>query len=129
MATILAVAGVAAINALAFLGTNYVFSKLSVHGAAERKRHDLAIEQLSKDREKYNEERFNRLDFINRRLCEKQETREYISDMDYGMNEYHRVFGTSLPPLGKEPELSDYYQPSQTQRDGELSGFFQVSVF
>ena len=30
------------VNALAFSGTNFVFSRFMVHGAEERKRHDLA---------------------------------------------------------------------------------------
>jgi len=35
---------------LAFSGTNFLFGKL---GGAERKRHNLAIEQLSKDHAEY----------------------------------------------------------------------------
>ena len=48
MAAILSIiAGIAGagINALAFSGTNYVFSKLS-HGDTEKLRHDKAIEKL-----------------------------------------------------------------------------------
>ena len=67
------VVGAAVINVLAFSDTNYVFSKLSDHGAAERKRHDLVIEQPSKDREKCNDTRLNPLDFIGQQLREKQE--------------------------------------------------------
>ena len=33
----------AVVNALAFSGTNFVFSRLTGHGAEERKRHDLAL--------------------------------------------------------------------------------------
>ena len=120
MASILALAGGAAINALAFSGTNYLFSTFSDHGLAERKRHDLALEKLTGDREKYNEERLNRLDFINRRIREKQQGREYIQDLDAAMSEYARIFGRSLPPLPKEPELADYYQPSEQQKNAEL---------
>ena len=39
------------INALAFSGTNAAFSLLGDHGGAERERHNLAIERLSKARE------------------------------------------------------------------------------
>jgi len=42
--------GGALVNALAFSGTNDLFGKL---GGAERKRHNLAMEQLSKARAKY----------------------------------------------------------------------------
>ena len=33
-------------NALAFIGTNFFFSKLMDHGEKERKRHDLALEKV-----------------------------------------------------------------------------------
>ena len=42
MAGIVAMLFGAGINALAFSGSNYMFSKLSNHGADERKRHNEA---------------------------------------------------------------------------------------
>ena len=48
MASLAMVIGGAAINALAFSGTNFLFSTLSNHGTAERERHDLAIEKLQR---------------------------------------------------------------------------------
>ena len=44
--TLLFTIGRAVVNALAFSGTNFVFSRLTDHGAKERKRHDLAEEEL-----------------------------------------------------------------------------------
>ena len=38
MVSLLAIGANAAINAIAFSGTNYIFSKFSDHGEAERKR-------------------------------------------------------------------------------------------
>ena len=49
MVSLLAVRASAAINALAFSGTNYIFSKFSDHREAERKRHDIALEGLQRD--------------------------------------------------------------------------------
>ena len=43
-------------NALAFSGTNFVFSRLTDHGAEEGKRHNLAEEQLQKAKYKWNED-------------------------------------------------------------------------
>ena len=48
MASLAMLIGGAAINALAFSGSNYLFSKLSDHGEAERKRHDLAMKSFKK---------------------------------------------------------------------------------
>ena len=56
MASLAVMIGGAAINALAFSGSNYLFSKLSDHGEAERKRHDLAMEDFQKARDEWNKE-------------------------------------------------------------------------
>ena len=39
------------VNELAFSDTNFVFNRLTGHGAEERKKHDLAVENLRKARE------------------------------------------------------------------------------
>ena len=71
MASVLFTIGGAVLNALAFSGTNFVFSRLTDHGAEERKRHDLALEKLQRARDKSNRDRMKRLDFMNKRLREK----------------------------------------------------------
>ena len=43
------------VNALAFNGTNFLFSRFTDHGEKERKRHDLVIKKLQRTREKWNE--------------------------------------------------------------------------
>ena len=120
MASLLVLGASAAINALAFSGTNFLFSKFSDHGEEERKRHDLAIEELQKDRDEWNKERISRLDFINKRLREKKEAQTYIQNLDSAMLEYYRVFNFKWEPLRQEPQLSDYYIPSDQQKNGEL---------
>ena len=120
MASLLSIGASAAVNALAFSGANYLFSKFSDHGEAERKRHDVALEHLQRDRNKWNQERLKRLDFINKRLRDKKEARDYIGNLDSAMLEYYRVFGVQLKPLPPEPQLSDYYNASDQQKSGEL---------
>ena len=46
MASLLFAVGGAVVNALAFSGPNFVFSRLRDHGAEEHKRHELALEKL-----------------------------------------------------------------------------------
>ena len=118
MASLLAIGASAAVNALAFSRTNYLFSKFSDHGEAERKRHDIALEDLQRDRDKWNQERLKRLDFINKRLRDKKEARDSIGNLDSAMLEYYRIFGVKLKP--SEPQLSDYYNASDQQKSGEL---------
>ena len=80
------------VNALAFSGTNFFFSRLTDHGAEERKRHDLALEKLQRAKYDGNRDRMKRLDFMNKRLCEKNELRTSINNVDEAMLEYYRVF-------------------------------------
>ena len=80
MALLIFTLGGALVNALAFRGTNFVFSRLTDHGAEERKSHDLALEKLQRARDEWNKDRMKRLDFINKRLCEKNEARAYINN-------------------------------------------------
>ena len=120
MASLLAIGASAAVNALGFSGTNYLFSKFSDHGEAERKRRDLALEDLQRDRDKWNQDRMERLDFINKRPRDKKEARDYIGNLDSAMLGYYRIFGVKLKPLPPEPQLSDYYNASDQQKSGEL---------
>ena len=120
MASLLFTVGGAVVNALAFSGTNFIFSRLADHGAEECKRHDLAEEKLQRARDEWNKDRIKRLDFINRRLGEKSEVRTYSNNVDEAMLEYCRVFAKQIKPLPPEPELSDFYHPSEIQKNGEL---------
>ena len=120
MVSLLTIGASAAVNALSFSGTNYIFSKFSDHGKAERKRHDIALEDLQRDRDKWNQDRVKRLKFINKRLRDKKEARDYIGNLDSAMLEYYRVFGVKLKPLPPEPQRSDYYNASDQQKSGEL---------
>ena len=61
-----------------------------------------------------------RLDFINKRLREKNEARAYINNVDEAMLEYYRVFAKQIRSLPREPQLSDFYHPSEAQKNGEL---------
>ena len=56
MASVLFTIGGALVNALAFSGTNFVFSRLTDHGVEECKKHDLALPKLQKARDEWNME-------------------------------------------------------------------------
>ena len=43
-----------------------------------------------------------------------------FKDINSTMQEYSMVTGWNLEPLNKEPELSDFYTPSQDQMNHEL---------
>ena len=120
MASVLFTIGGAVVNALAFSDTNFIFSRLTDHGAKERKRHDLALEKLQRARNEWNKDRMKRLDFINKRLREKNEARTYINNVDEAMLEYYQVFAKQIRSSPPESQLSDFYHQSEDEENGEL---------
>ena len=121
MATLAMMAGGALINALAFSGTNAAFSMLGDHGFTERKRHDLAVERLSKAREDWNRHREQRLDLINKTPGDQRHAEHTFRDLDDAMREYNKVSRQHFPPLRDEPKLSDFYNPSRQRKDAEIA--------
>ena len=120
MASVLFTIGGAMVNALAFRSTNFAFTRLTDQGVKERKRYDLARERLQRARDKWNRDRMGCLDFINKRLREKNEAKTYVNNVDEAIVEYYWVFAKQTTPLPPEPELSDFYHPSNNQKNGEL---------
>ena len=102
--------GGALANALAFTGSSYLFHRLSADNIdAERKRYDAAIEALQAAQIEWAHKRQEQIDFINNqfRLERKAETK--FKELNVAMREYHEVFDHELPPLPREPVLSDFY--------------------
>jgi hypothetical protein len=114
--------GGAVINALAFSGSNFMFSQLG-HGDAdaERKRHDLAVEQLNAAQAAWSKKRTERLDFLNEELRRQGHALQTFRDVDEAAAEYHRVTGGQLDSLGSEPTLSDFYVPDEAQKNREIA--------
>ena len=114
--------GGAMVNALAFSGSNYLFSMLrSSDLNEERKHHDQAVEQLQAVQEKWFRKRTERLNWINKDLRRQRHAVQTFRDVDDAMREYWRVTGTKLDPLWPECKLSDFYVPSSGQRDREIA--------
>ena len=112
-------AGGALANALAFSGTNYLFGQLGDRGE-EMKRHNLAMEQLSRARHEFNRQRQQRLDFINQTLRDQRHAEQTFSDFGMAMEQYYKVTGNQLPQLRDPPKLNDFYNPSRQHKDSEL---------
>ena len=105
-------------NALAFTGSSYLFHRLSADNIdSERKRHDAAIEKLQAAQIEWAHKHQQRIDFINNqlRLGRKAETK--FTELNEAMREYHylSLFGHELPPLPREPVLSDFCTPTDEQ--------------
>ena len=111
--------GGAIANAVAFTGSNYLFGLLG-GGSEERKRHDEAVEKLQKATAEWNKKRAERLDFVNERLREQGLAEQDRRDVDAAMSLYAQVTGKQIE-LPHKPQLSDFYVPSEAQRDRELA--------
>ena len=86
------------------------------HCEEESKRHDLALEKLQRARDEWKRGRMKHLDFMNKRLLEKNEARTYIDNVDQAMLEYYGVFAKQIKSLPPKPDLSDLYHPSGAQK-------------
>ena len=67
------------------------------------------------------------IDFINKKLSEKNEAKAYINNVDEAMLAYYRVFAKQIKP--PEPMLPDFYHPSKGQKNGELLLLHWVQVW
>ena len=115
-------------NTLAFTGSSYLFHRLSKDSIdAERKRHDAAIEQLQAARIEWAHKQQQRIDFINNQLRLERKAEVKFTELNDAMREYYGVFGHKLPPLPREPVLSDYYTLTNEQHNRE-SGFIALSM-
>lgn len=112
MASVAMVIGGAVVNALAFSGSNYMFSKLgSDH---ERRRHDKALEELAKASQAYEKRRLALLDYANNKLTQQGMARRSFAESEKAMQLY------SNAALGPPPKLGDFYDPPDTQKNAEL---------
>ena len=113
------------VNALAFTGSNYLFSRLSRESIdVERKRHDKAIEDLQRAQINWAKKRQERLDYINDEIAKEHKAEKKFADLSSAMQQYFIVTGRQLEPLPPKPVLSDFYVPSEDHHNRELAFIF-----
>ena len=107
MASIGFLIGGALVNALAFTGSNYLFSSLSKESIdKERKRHDKAIEDLQRAQIEWAKKRQEQLDYINNEIMKEHKAEKRFMDLNSAMQQYFLVTGRQLEPL----PLNQYFQ-------------------
>ena len=125
MASIGFLIGGALVNALAFTGSNYLFSSLSKESIEkERKRHDKAIEDMQQAQLLWAKKRQERLDYINDQIIKKHKAEKRFADLSSAMQKYFIVTGKQLEQLPPKPVLSDFYVPSEDYHNRELAFIF-----
>ena len=120
MASIALMIGGAIINATTFVGGSYLAKYLSGSSDSdeEKKRHDLAVEKYQKECEKYKENRAKLNDWIMTNDRIKDEAKENFKNTDYALQLYNKIHQDDMDL--REPQFSDFYQPSVQQKQGEI---------
>ena len=122
MASVGFLIGGAVINALAFSGSNFLFSSLSKESIdKERKRHDKAIEDLQRAQIEWAKRRQERLDYINSQIVKERKAEKRFTDLNSAMQQYFLVTDRQLEPLPSKPVLSDFYVPSEDHLNREVA--------
>ena len=120
--------GGALINALAFSGTNFLFSSLSKESIdKEQKRHDKALEDMQQAQIEWAKKRQERLGYINNEIVKEHKAEKRFSNLNTAMQQYFLVTGRQLEPLPPKPVLSDFYVPSEDHHNRELA-FITLSM-
>ena len=103
-----------------FIGGSYLAKYLSGSSDSdeEKKRHDLAVEKYQKKYEEYEENRAQLNDWIMTNDRIKDEAKENFKNTDYALKLYNKIHQEDLSL--REPQFSDFYQPSAQQKQGEI---------
>ena len=123
MASIAIMVGGAVLNAAAFIGGIFLARALGGGDKAaldEKVRHDKALEAYQAAYAKYSRDRTKLLDWIATNTQIKAEAKQNFTNTDYAFKLYNQAHPEKqmIPP--KEPKVSDFYQPSEQQKNGEL---------
>ena len=112
MASITIMIGGAVLNATAFIGGNYLARAL---GGGDK-----ALEAYQATYAKYIRDRTHLLHWIATNAQIKAEAKQNFTNPDYAFKLYNQAHPDErmIPP--KEPKFSDFYQPSEQQKNGEL---------
>ena len=102
-------------NAFAFAGAGFLFSKLNHSGYKDEiKRHNLALEHLSKAKQEWYEEEVSRKNKIEEKRHQLVEANKDINTTNEALNALaHLNMVMEKRSLEREPTLNDYYKPSE----------------
>ena len=100
-------------NAFAFAGAGYLFKMFDKNGYAEEaKRHNMAMEALTVEREKYLEEVTDRRNKIVQLREELAEANSDIKSTNQSLELLRRINELTRKTMPRKPQLSNHYKPS-----------------
>ena len=116
--------GGAIANAVSFTGGIYLTRYLSRDSAAamekEREWHDRALEAYQAAYAKYMRDGTKLVDWIAKNAQEKAQAKQNFTNTDYAFKLYNQAHPDARMTPPEEPKISDFYQPSEQQKNGEL---------
>lgn len=118
MASIAIMIGGAILNATTFIGGSYLAKYLGGKGTdEERIRYDRALEKYERDHEKYRESQQKFREWKEENMRKGEIAEQNLTDTDYALKLYSQTHPDSIP---NKPRFLDYYQPSNSQKMGEM---------
>jgi 5-bromo-4-chloroindolyl phosphate hydrolysis protein len=100
-------------NAFALAGAGYLFKMFDKNGYAEEaKRHNMAMETLTAEREKYLEQVTNRRNKIAKLREELAEANSDIKSTNQSLELVRRINELTKESPSRRPQLSSHYKPS-----------------
>ena len=111
MASIALMIGGAIINATTFVGGSYLAKYLSGSSDTDEEKYQKKYEEYEENRAKLN-------DWIMTNDRIKDEAKENFKNTDYALKLYNKIHQDDLSL--REPQFSDFYQPSAQQKQGEI---------
>ena len=105
------------------LGRAFFFSKLNHSGyEKELKRHNFAIKQRQRAKENWYENEAAKKDRIQKLIIELQDAKEDINRTNYALGELRSLqrMKYSNVEFNREPQLSDFYKPSDEMKEYQL---------
>ena len=104
--------------AVSFTGAGYLFKLFDSNGyEQEMKRHNLAMEQLEKVREEFNEKEIKRNDRIQELRQKLSDASRDINETNKALDELRQIQSTAMLSKYKEPQLNDFYKPSEEMKE------------
>ncbi|CAB4015630.1 Hypothetical predicted protein [Paramuricea clavata] len=105
-------------NAFAFAGAGYLFKMFDKNGyAKEAHRHNIAMENLTAEREKYLEEVTDRRNRLAQLKAELAEADKDINATNKSLELVRRINELTRKAMPRKPQLSNHYKPSSEMEE------------
>ena len=124
MAATLGQMGMTMFAGIAFSLSGYVFHKIDKGGYEEEmKRHNRALENLSKAREQFYEEEVRKKDLMAQKRAELQQSKADLATVNHALDllknmdvVYHDTKSNTKYTFNRQPQLRDFYTPSDKMK-------------